>query len=57
MNEATKAALQIALNEKIQRRAQAQAMAEQYQLRALNIMTKEVPQYDEEIRQLQADLE
>ena len=57
MNEASKAALQIMLNEKIKKREQIKEMAEQYEIRAKIIRTEEVIQLDEEIRQLQADLE
>lgn len=57
MNGATKAALQIALNEKIKRREQLIDMADQYQKRAQVILHEECEALNDEIRQLQADLE
>lgn len=57
MNEATKIALQISLNEKIKRREQLIEMAAQYIARGEKIKSEEIPIFDDEIRQLQADLE
>jgi hypothetical protein len=56
MNEATKIALQISLNEKIKRREQLIEMAEQYKKRAQVILHEECEFLNDEIRQLQADL-
>ena len=57
MNEQTKAALQIILTETILKREQSQTMADQYKLRAKIIEEVEIPELNEKIRQIQADLE
>jgi hypothetical protein len=57
MNEHSKAALKIALDEAIKRREELGAMADQYELRAKNIRTIEIEELSEKIRGLQADLE
>ena len=57
MNEATKIALQIVLDESIKQRENLTLMAEQYELRAKQIREVEIEEMSEKIRQLQADLE
>lgn len=57
MNEVTKAALQVLLNDEIKKRENLVIMAEQHDLRAKQIRSVEIEEISEKIRQLQADLE
>lgn len=57
MHGHSKIALQMALNEKINKRKQLSETAEQYELRAKIIRENEIPEFDDQIRALQADLD
>ena len=57
MTPHSKAALQIQLNEYIKKRDDLKEMAYQYEVRATQIKTEEIPELDEKIRGIQADLE
>lgn len=57
MNNSSRIALQVALNEAIQRRDQLKEIAQQYDVRANNIRQHEIPEFDVQIRELQAELE
>lgn len=57
MNEHSREAIKIALDEAIKRREQLTEMAEQYEIRANTIKEVEIEELSEKIRHLQADLE
>lgn len=56
LTESSKAALRIALHESLNRKEQLVAMADQYQQRAQVIRSEEVPDIENKIREIMADL-